>query len=236
MSRKFAPAFTWGSVAIIAACGVAWLGQAQTTKDPYPSMAPIEQYLMDRDAEIALARSAAPAGVSRDAGVLVLGRKTFDVAAKGTNGFFCAVERSWAAPFGHAEFWNPKIRSAVCFNPVAARTVMPAMVKRTELVLSGLPKDQVIMELEAAFDRKDLVAPAPGSMAYMMSKDAYPSDKGNLSHVMFFLPLTDGKTWGAGMPDSFIYAFDTPEERITTFIVPVGQWSDGNSVLANAKH
>jgi hypothetical protein len=236
MPRPIAPAFTWGSIALIAALGVAWPAQAQDAKGPYPSMAPVERYLMDRDAEIALARSAAPAAVSHDAEVLVLGRKGFDVAIKGTNGFVCAVERSWAAPFGHAEFWNPKVRSAVCFNPEAARTVLPAMVKRTELVLAGLPIAQVTADLAAAFDRKEMLAPAPGSMAYMMSKDAYPSDKGNLSHVMFFVPLTDAKAWGAGLPGSFIIAFDTPEERITTFIVPVGQWSTGATVLATLKH
>jgi hypothetical protein len=236
MPRTIAPAFTRGSLALIAALGVARLAQAQVAKGPYPSMAPIERYLMDRDAEIALARSAAPVAVSRDAEVLVLGRKGFDTAVKGTNGFVCAVERSWASPFNHPQFWNPKIRSAVCFNPEAARTVLPAMVKRTELVLAGLPTAQVIAEVAAAFDRKEMLPPAPGSMAYMMSKDAYPNDAGNLSHVMFFVPLTDAKTWGAGLTGSFIIAFDTPEEQQTTFIVPVGQWSDGTSILANHSH
>ena len=37
--------------------------QAQDAKTPYPSMAPIVQYRMNRDAEIALARSAAPASI-----------------------------------------------------------------------------------------------------------------------------------------------------------------------------
>ena len=48
--------------------------QAQDAKNPYPSMAPIEKYLMDRDAEIALARSAAPSSISRDATVVILGK------------------------------------------------------------------------------------------------------------------------------------------------------------------
>ena len=47
---------------------------AQDAKQPYPNMAPIERYLMDHDAEIALARSAAPDAISRDAAVLVLTR------------------------------------------------------------------------------------------------------------------------------------------------------------------
>ena len=46
--------------------------RGQDNKNPYPAMAPLEQYLMDREAEIALARSAAPESISRDAKILVL--------------------------------------------------------------------------------------------------------------------------------------------------------------------
>ena len=47
--------------------------QAQDAKAPYPAMAALDQYLMaDRDAEIALAKSAAPPALSSDANVLVL--------------------------------------------------------------------------------------------------------------------------------------------------------------------
>ena len=49
--------------------------EAQDAKQPYASMAPIEQYRMDRDAEVALARTAAPASISKDAEVLVMGQK-----------------------------------------------------------------------------------------------------------------------------------------------------------------
>jgi hypothetical protein len=52
----------------------AWRAQPQEAKVPYPSMASLDQYIMtDRNAEIALARSAAPAAISSDAEVLVLG-------------------------------------------------------------------------------------------------------------------------------------------------------------------
>ncbi len=62
---------------------------AQDAKQPYPTMAPVEQYLMDRDAEIALARSAAPDAISRDATVLVLGQQglTRRVRARQGRGF-----------------------------------------------------------------------------------------------------------------------------------------------------
>ena len=118
-----------------------WQGRAQEVKAPYPNMAPLAQYLMaDQNAEIAMARSAAPQAISRDAEVLILGRSGYVTAVKGKNGFACVVERSWMSPFDAPEFWNPKLRGPICFNPPAARTILPITIKRTELVLAGLSK------------------------------------------------------------------------------------------------
>src|SRR3984957_5214951 len=97
---------------------------------------------MDRDAEIALARSAAPDSISRDAEVLVLGRHGFETAAKGKNGFVCIVERSWASP-ADPDFWNPKVRTPICYNASAAHSVLLRNIKRTDLILAGRMKDQV---------------------------------------------------------------------------------------------
>jgi hypothetical protein len=78
--------------------GVAWQARAQEAKGPYPSMAPLEQYLMaDRAAEIAMARSAGPPSIAQDAEVMVLGRHGYEVAVQGKNGFVCLVERGWTA-------------------------------------------------------------------------------------------------------------------------------------------
>ena len=72
--------------------------------------------LMDREAEIALARGAAPESISLDATVVVLGRHGYETAIEGKNGFVCGVDRSWTQRFDQLEFWNPKVRGAVCFN------------------------------------------------------------------------------------------------------------------------
>ena len=77
---------------------------AQGANNSYPtSMAPIDQYLMDRDAEIAMARSAAPPSVAKDATVMVFGRDGDETAIKGTNGLVCNVDRSWMDRFEKAE-------------------------------------------------------------------------------------------------------------------------------------
>jgi hypothetical protein len=114
--------------------------RAQSTQMPYPKMAPVDQYLIaDRNAEIALARSAAPESISGKAEVMVLGRVGYEIAVPGTNDFVCIVERSWDAAIGDPNFWNPKIRGPNCFNAAAAKSSIALM--KTRLALGG--KSQV---------------------------------------------------------------------------------------------
>jgi hypothetical protein len=208
--------------------------QAQSSKTPYPKMAPIEQYLMDRDAEIAFARSAAPESISRDATVLVLGRHGYETAVEGKNGFVCAVERAWMSPFDNPEFWNPKNRGPICYNPQAVRSILPATIKRTELVLTGESREQIQEWTKAAYAKKELSTTLePGAMSFMMSKEAYLTDDGghNLPHLMFYTPLMDGGNWGADLPKSpVMLLLKGPPEPFNIFIVPVGKWSDGTPV------
>ncbi len=100
--------------------------------------------MTDRTTEIALARTAAPKSISDDASVMVLGRHGYETAIKGKNGFVCIVERAWMSPFDHPEFWNPKNRSPICYNPAAARSILPYTFKRTELALGGLSNPQML--------------------------------------------------------------------------------------------
>jgi len=95
--------------------------KAVAQSDKYSKMAPVDRYLMERNAEIPLARSAAPDSISGDATILVLGRQGYETAVRGKNGFVCMVERGWMAEFDWPEFWNPKVRGAECLNRQAAR-------------------------------------------------------------------------------------------------------------------
>ena len=131
----------------------------QGSSSPYPTMAPVAQYRMDRDAEIALARTAAPASISRDAEIMVLGEKNFEVAVPGKNGFVCAVGRAFAGPLNNPEFWNPKNRSPICYNPAAARSLWPYAVKQTGMALAGSSKAQITEARRTAVVRKDLGVP-----------------------------------------------------------------------------
>jgi hypothetical protein len=234
MLRNTVKAMVWGNVVLVASLAAAWPihaqdTKAQDTKSPYPSMAPIEQYRMDRDAEIALARTAAPASISRDAQVLVLGQKNFETAVQGKNGFVCLVGRAFAGPLNNPEFWNPKNRSPICMNPPAARSLMPYAMKQTGMALAGASKAQITDAIRTAVAKKELGAPELGSMSYMMSKEAYLTDQGshNLAHLMFELPH-DGAL--QDNPD-FIVSWDPAP--VIEFNVPVGQWSDGTMVTAS---
>jgi hypothetical protein len=206
------------------------LGAAQSAKADYPSMAPLEQYLMaDRNAEIALARSAAPESISSNAEILILTRRGFETAVKGTNGFVCMVARSWSANIEAPDFWNPKVRVPICYNALAARSQVAVTIKRTEVALAGGSRAQVFDAIKAAIDSKELPTAEPGAMSYMMSSQTYLSDHVGhwRSHLMFYTPQTDPKGWGAGRPGSPIIGFEHADEHLTIFLIPVGRWSDG---------
>lgn len=109
MRRKGLRTFVVRSLALFVVLGVTWKAQAQDIKTPYPSMAPLDQYLMERNAEIALARNAAPESVSKDAKVLVLGRHGYETAVEGKNDFVCLVGRMWAAMKEAPSFGTPRV-------------------------------------------------------------------------------------------------------------------------------
>lgn len=201
--------------------------QADAAPGRYPRMAPTSQYLIaDRAKEVTLARSAAPPSVSAHARVLVLGAHGYETAAAGDNGFVCLVTRSWDKGFGASEFWNPKIRSPECFNPPAARSVLPRYLERTRWVLAGEPMEQMRAQAAAA----KLPAPPPGSFCYMLSKDGYTDDAAAgpwNPHLMFFQGPTAAGQWGANLPGTNIVADSSSYQGLTYFLVIVPHWSDG---------
>jgi hypothetical protein len=238
------------SLALLVVFGTAYIGivnlvmtnqaMAQDAATPYPKMAPVEQYLMERDAEIALARSAAPDAISHDASVIVLTRHGYETAVQGKNGWVCWVGRGWLAMFDHPEFWNPKVRGADCLNPPAARSVLPYAYRRTELLLAGHSKVEVIAAIKSAIDKKELPALEPGAVSYMMSKSSYLTDGGghNMPHVMFFESVKDDAASSVDVPHSpvmgvnfwYLSADAYPQLKsfppMAVFLVGVDKWSD----------
>ncbi|MFZ0938159.1 MAG: hypothetical protein WB523_06475 [Candidatus Sulfotelmatobacter sp.] len=244
MRKKEVGAIAIWNVALLVVLGTAYLGtakqaMAQDAPRPYPNipptkmapakMAPIDQYLMtDQGAEIALARSAAPESISRDAEVQVLGRHGFETAVRGKNGFVCIMGRSWtSAP--DAEFWNPKVRVPMCVNAAAARSYLLRLTKETEWGLAGRTPAQMTESITAAIAKKELPAMESGAMCYMLSKQGYGGDSSPHwpPHLMFFYSDTDPAIWGANLPGSPVVAMSDPVEHLTQFVIPVQRWSDG---------
>jgi hypothetical protein len=223
------------SFALLLVLGAAYQAVAQAAltssiTTPYTKMAPIDQYLMaDQSAEIALARSAAPESISRDAEVQVLGRHGFETAVKGTNGFVCIVGRGWTSA-ADADFWDPKVRVPMCVNAAAARSYLLRITKETEWGLAGRTQAQMTESITAAIAKKELPPMESGAMCYMLSKQGYGGDSSPHwpPHLMFFYTDADLASWGANLPGSPVVGMSDPVvEHLTQFVIPVQRWSDG---------
>jgi hypothetical protein len=200
------------------------------------TMPPVSEYLKSPQAEIALARTAAPASISSQATIMILTAHGYTVAVKGSNGFTCLVDRGWMH-LNIPTSWNLKIQNPVCYNAAASRTVLPYTLRRTTLALSGQTEEQIQKNMSEAIAAKTLPAAAPDSIAYMMSKQQYISDdaKSWYPHLMFFMPASDnanvGLSWGADLPRSPV-VFDPHNgifhEPWARFFIPVSHWSDGS--------
>lgn len=245
-SRRTAAGLVFRLVASICLGAPAATGAAASPTEIYTRMAPIEAYLMDTAEEIALARSAAPEAVSRNATILVLTPSGYERAVTGDNGFVCWVGRGFGAPFDWPERLNPKIRAAECLNAPAARSVLPLGLLRTSLFLAGRTTAETVESIRTALSSQEIPPLEPGAMSYMMSPGSYLSDQGdhNLPHVMFF-GAVDDTGWGGNLPglpvlSSNFWFFVESEEAaladlpsLSVIIVGVASWSDGSPAHAH---
>jgi len=199
-------------------------------------MGDLGPYLMpDRAEEIALARTAAPAAVSDQATVLVFGEAGHETAVEGENGFVCLVMRSWGGPAvvngkPFPDFWNPKVRAPICFNPQAVETALPVYLRKTELALGGADFETLLAAVDRGFGDGSLVVPGPSTMAYMMSSRQYLGDgvQHFRPHLMLYTPYAATRDWsgGARVSDVFVGSDEASPQAIV--IVPLPRWSDGS--------
>jgi hypothetical protein len=215
------------------ALGLALLGaRAQAAAYPAGERPPsLQPFLVDaRNDEMALALTAAPSSISARADVMTLGPSGYELARKGDNGFVCMIERSWVSDVTDDEFWNPRIRQPACFNPAAARSVMPTYLERTKWVLAGASMSEIDRRTRAEVASGRIRPPEPGALVFMTSKQGYLGDilsKHPHPHLMFFLPKRGPEALGAGLPGVPIFSADGQEQPFTIFFVLVPNWSDG---------
>jgi hypothetical protein len=190
---------------------------------------PLSEYMMPQDAEIALARSAAPANVSDHATIKIFSESGFEVGIEGDNGFVCMVMRAWSAPtftpeaFRDFVYYAP-LRAPICFNPVAAETMMPYYELRHELGLQGRNPDEIADSIGAAHAKGDLPRIQTVSFAYMWSadQDLGPGIGHWHPHMMVFTPyyensMLGGNKFGGTLP----FVSDDAGTQFTVTVIPV---------------
>jgi len=126
---------------------------------------------LDRDPEIALARSAAPDAVSETATVLVCTKDGYQVAVAGTGGVTCYVSRSWV------ESVEPH-----CFDEEASTTILPMSLMTTEMRHAGATQEEIDAVIAEGLRSGEFRLPARPAMSYMMSSaQVLYNDQGRLS-------------------------------------------------------
>jgi hypothetical protein len=190
---------------------------------------PLREYLMTKDAEIALARSAAPANITGRATIKLLTESGYRVAREGDNGFVCLVMRGWSAPtYTPAQFrdlvYDAKVRAPICFNPVAARTVLPYQELRTKLAMEGKAPDQIAAGIQRAYAKGELPKMEAVGFAYMWSADQYlaPGIGAWHPHIMVYTPyytnaMLGGNEFGGPLPA----VTDDAGTPFTVTVIPV---------------
>lgn len=206
-----------------------------------PKYAPLSQYMMPRDAEIALAKSAAPDSISGRATIRVLTSSGFQVVHEGDNGFVCMVMRGFtgAPTFSPVQMrdliaYDSKLRAPICFTPQAVRTVLPYYDLRTKLGLEGKTPHQIAEAVQAAYAKGELPKRAEVSFAYMWSADQVLGPAGHWHpHMMVYLPYYDNSTFGNNeIPGVLPFVSDDAE---TPFAVGIIAVDDKLAVKAQVK-
>src|SRR5713226_5613545 len=214
--------------------------QAASVLGQSPKYPPVSEYMMTPEAEVALARSAAPANISDRATIKVFTAAGYQVARDGDSGFVCMVMRGSAAPtYTPAQIrdlvYDAKLRAPICFNPEASRTVMPYYELRSKLAMEGKTPDQIAEDIQAAYAKGELPKRDSVSFAYMWSADQnLASGIGHWHpHMMVFAPYYDNSMLGNNEFGSPLPQLtDDAGTPFTVVVIPI---DDGLAVKAGAK-
>lgn len=208
---------------------------ARAQGSSYP---PLDEYLMAPDDETALARSAAPEGVSSRATIKILTASGYETVVEGENGFVCLVLRGWAAPSftpppERELVYDSKLRAPICLNPVAARTVLPYQELRAGLGIAGKTPDEITEAVEAAYARGELPRMDAVGFGYMWSADQALGPAGAWHpHMMVYTPYYDNAMLGGnelGGPAPFVN-----DDTGTPFAVSIIRVDDALAIRSGA--
>lgn len=229
----------WTCFAVCVVLPATATAQAPASAGPEAHMTALANYLMPRDSEVSLARSAAPPSVSHDAEILVLTERGYETASRGSNGFVCLVARSWdlAVTRPREWFWNPQVRVPKCYNVQGAQTRIPRYLMKTQWAIAGATESEIGDREKAAWSAGTLKEDAvPGAMCYMMSSLGWgvgASPGPWRPHLMFYYSTPEAPNWGANLKGTPVAASTkTGSAEVTNFFVVVPFWSDGSPAPA----
>ena len=206
--------------------------QVATMRGQTPEYPPLSEYMMPQDAEVALAKSAAPQNISDHATIRVLTTSGYQVVHQGDNGFVCMVMRGFtgAPTFAPAQLrmfinYDPKTRAPICFDPNAVKTVLPYYDLRTKLGLEGKTPDQITEAVKAAYANGKIPKRAGVSFAYMWSADQILGPIGHWHpHMMVFAPNYENSMLGNNDPGSHLPAVgDDAGTPLAILVIPVDE-------------
>src|SRR5256712_3438218 len=193
-----------------------------------PKYPPLSEYMMAPEAEVALAKSAAPEKISAHATVKILTTSGYKVAAQGNNGFVCIVMRGWAAAISTTArerdlAYDAKLRAPHCFDPIASRTVLPLQDLQAKLALEGKGPDQIAKEVQAAYAKGELPKMEAVAFAYMFStdQDLWVGLGAWHPHMMGYKPHYENSMLGGNQADSRMPIVGNGGTEIVVAVIPV---------------
>ena len=176
----------------------------------------VSEFLMEQDREIALARSAAPDRVSKDATIMVLGENGYETAIEGTNAFVCIVMRSWGNPtHDHEYLYMPDLIVPECLDVNAVKTILPVQLFRAELGTKLTPPAEIEAAVMEGFRSGRFRRTESVSFSYMLSAGMMFGDgRQGPAHIMIYLPDNYENETVGGFPYSerFIIVEGGPDQ------------------------
>lgn len=165
--------------------------------------------------QIALAESAGPPAVAKDATIYILGPGGYTKVRDGKNGFTCLISRQ-----------RPDTLEPECFDAEGTATLVPARMFIESQRAAGVAEDVIQSQVDEGYKSGRFIAPRKPGLVYMLSDRNYVFDPERRQiihfpgHLMFYAPYATEKEVGSGPGAPYIVAPGTPHALM--IVVPAG--------------
>ncbi|SRR5579871_73232 len=177
----------WIKVLVVGALSIGLLSSTAAIQAVAQELPKVYDASMPRQQQITLAESAAPAEVSSQATVYVLGSKGYEKVREGTNGFSCFVGRHFVKP-------TETTIEPACFDAEGSRTLLLVYLHGEELRTSGRSEADIKADVANGYKEGRYKYPSKPGFLYMMSSQNRLSAISDRSsgifppHLMFYAP------------------------------------------------